>query len=127
MPQPNDALPRIVDATPDAVRELLASEREALVLLYLWGPNCPNCDFFASRLPKLLSELQGERLLLVKVNAYAYPELAREYGVFGIPHFLLFKAGRRLGKMSEFKGDAFWLAVIREHLPAAADAQGLPG
>jgi thioredoxin 1 len=112
--------PRVVDATPETVRELLAVGNDALALLYLWGPNCPNCDFFAKRLPNLLDQLDGERLRLVKVNAYQHPELAREYGVFGIPHFVLFKAGRRIGKMSEFKGDAFWLAVVREHLAAPA-------
>lgn len=113
--------PRLVTATPEQFRTLLAETDAQLLLLYLWGKNCPNCDFFASRLPNLLAELAGERILLVKVNVYDHPELAREFGVYGIPHFLLFKGGRRIGKMSEFKGDSFWLAVLREN------ASGLGG
>jgi len=108
----------LVSATPEEFDALLATRRDALLLLYLWGPNCPNCDFFATRLPKLREQLAGSPLVIVKVDAYAHPEFARRYGVFGIPHFLLFNDGKRLGKMSEFKGDAFWLAVVREHLPS---------
>jgi hypothetical protein len=31
--------------------------------------------------------------------------------------FHLFRDGVRLGKMSEFRGDDFFVGVIREHLP----------
>jgi thioredoxin-like negative regulator of GroEL len=103
---------------PEGLERLLASERDVLVVVYMRGPDCPNCDFFATRLPGLLSELDGAPLLLAKIDVYAHPEVARKYGVYGIPHFLLFRDGRRLGKMSEFRGDAFWLSVVREHLPA---------
>jgi thioredoxin 1 len=114
------ALPEVVMATPDEFDALLESRPDVLLLLYLWGTNCPNCDFFATRLPLLRKQLAGAALVIVKVDAYTHPEFARRYGVFGIPHFLLFSGGKRLGKMSEFKGDAFWLAVIREHLPEPA-------
>ena len=81
----------------------------------MWGPDCPNCDFFATRLPLLLEQLAGENVSFVKVDVYTYPELARRYGVYGIPHFMLFRGGKRIGRMSEFRGDAFFTAVIREH------------
>ena len=55
--------------------------------------------------------------MLVKVDVYAHPAVAHRYGIHGIPHFLLFRGGKKLGKMSEFRGDAFWLGVIRDHLP----------
>ena len=48
------------------------------------------------------------------LDVYAHPEVARRFAVHGIPHFLLFKNGKKLGKMSEFKGESFWLAVVRE-------------
>ena len=113
------ALPEVRAATPDEFDELLAERAAALVVLYMWGPDCPNCDFFATRLPGLLRALAGADVLFVKVDVYTYPELARRYGVYGIPHFLLFRAGKRIGKMSEFRGDGFFTAVIREHLPGA--------
>lgn len=109
--------PRVLSATPAEFDELVANNQSELVLLYLWGTNCPNCEFFAKRLPSLLRALSGAPLCIVKVDAYLHPEFATRLGVFGIPHFALFWRGRRLGKMSEFRGDAFFLEVIREHLP----------
>jgi thioredoxin-like negative regulator of GroEL len=112
------ALPEVITATPDEFDALLSKKSEELVLLYMWGPDCPNCDFFAARLPGVLRALAGARVVFVKVDVYAHPELARRYGVNGIPCFMLFRDGRRIGKMSEFRGDAFFAEVVREHLPA---------
>ena len=108
----------VLDAAPARLDALLAEHEgdDVLVVVYLWGPDCPNCDFFASRLPALLDTLGPANAILVKVDVYEHPEIARRYGVYGIPHFLLFRQGRKLGKMSEFRGDAFWLGVIRDQL-----------
>jgi len=108
--------PTVTIATPDEWDAILATRSDALLVLYMWGPNCPNCEFFATRLPHVLRALAGVNVHFVKVDVYAHPELARRYGVFGIPHFLLFREGRRLGRMSEFRGDAFFTQVIREQL-----------
>ena len=110
-------LPEVLAATPEEFDALLEARRDALIVLYMWGHDCPNCEFFAKRLPELLPQLADTPLVIAKVNVYERPEVARRYGVFGIPHFLLFSEGRRLGKMSEFRGDSFWLNVVREHLP----------
>jgi len=112
-----DEPPEVISATPEEFDALLDARRDVLVVLYLWGPDCPNCEFFAKRLPALLIQLASAPVVLVKVDVYERPEFARRYGVFGIPHFLLFSDGKRLGKMSEFRGDAFWLGVVRDHLP----------
>ena len=86
-------------------------------MLYFWGPDCPNCEFFASRLPTVLEQLGDVRARLVKVNAYEHDALATRFALYGIPQFYLYRDGKRLGKMSEFRGDAFFLQVLRDHLP----------
>lgn len=91
--------------------------RGELVIAYFWGHDCPNCDFFATRLPGLLAALAGTKCRLVKVNAYEHPDVARSHAIAGIPQFFLYRDGERLGRMSEFKSDGYWLAVVREHLP----------
>jgi thioredoxin-like negative regulator of GroEL len=93
----------------------LATHDHQLCVLYLWGPDCPNCVIFKRRLPHLLASLEDVPFKLFALDVYAYPEVARRFAVHGIPHFLLFKNGQRLGKMSEFRGDGFWSQVIREH------------
>jgi len=94
----------------------------ALVLAEFWGNGCPNCDVFHAAKPSLLSELGDVPLKLVTVDAYAHPALARRFGLFGIPAFLLFRDGRLLGRMSEYRGREFWLGVVRDHLPATEQA-----
>ena len=108
----------VTELTPIEAAELdsvLAIHDNRLRVLYLWGPDCPNCVIFKRRLPQLLASLSDVAFELFSLDVYAQPEVARRFAVHGIPHFLLFKNGRKLGKMSEFRGDAFWCQVIREH------------
>lgn len=93
----------------------LAAAGEQLLVLYLWGPDCPNCVIFKRRLPVLLESLADVRFRLLALDVYTHPEVATRFAVHGIPHFILFKAGKKLGKMSEFRGDRFWVDVVREH------------
>ena len=106
--------------TPEDLDRLLAQPSDRLLLLYLWGPDCPNCEIFKRSLPNLEPELAELPVDFVALDAYAHPEVARRYAVYGIPHFLLFRNGKKLGKMSEFRGEAFWLAVVREQAGAGA-------
>lgn len=99
--------------------QLVLEPRGELVVVDFWGPGCPNCDIYAAAEPALLSELDGARMRVVKVNAYEHEELARRYGLFGIPTFLLFKEGKLIGKMSQYYGKEYWLGVVRDHLPKA--------
>jgi thioredoxin 1 len=105
----------VSDVTPAELDELLERRSSQLLVLYLWGPDCPNCVIFKRSLPALLEALADVDFRFLQLDAYAYPEVARRYAVYGIPHFLLFKSGKRLGKMSEFRGEAFWESVVREH------------
>lgn len=104
-------------ATPETFDALVLEPAGELVVLYFWGPDCPNCEFFASRLPAVLEQLGDVRARLVKVNAYEHDALATRFALYGIPQFYLYRDGKRLGKMSEFRGDAFFLQVLRDHLP----------
>ena len=100
---------------PAELEARLAAQSPTLLIVYLWGPDCPNCLVFKRSLPKLLEQLSDVDAELIELDVYAYPEVARRYGVMGIPHFLLFKGGKKLGKMSEFRGTSYWANVVREN------------
>jgi len=99
-------------ATPETFDQLIAGAA-GLVVTYFWGPDCPNCEVFARELPELLPEVP-DGVRVVKVNAYEHPELARSFGIFGIPTFVLFKGGRKLGMMRQYYGRDYWTTVVKE-------------
>lgn len=99
--------------TPDSFDQLIAAPG-ALVVAYFWGPDCPNCEIFARDVPELLQAIPQD-VRVVKVNAYEYPELARRFALFGIPSFVLFKDGVKLGMMRQYYGREYWTAVVTEH------------
>ena len=108
----------MTELTPITAAELdgaISAPGDDLRVLYLWGPDCPNCVIFKRRLAFILESLDGVAFRLFALDVYAEPQVATRFAVYGIPHFLLFKSGKKLGKMSEFRGDQFWADVIREH------------
>lgn len=96
--------------TPETF-DALTSAGDGLVVAYFWGPECPNCEIFAKDLPTL--EVPAG-VKLVKTNAYEHPELARRFGIAGIPAFVLFKGGKKLGMMRQYYGRAYWTQVLAE-------------
>lgn len=86
---------------------------DGLVVAYFWGPDCPNCEIFAGDLPELLPQVP-DGVRLVKTNAYEHPELARRFGIAGIPAFVVFKGGKKLGMMRQYYGREYWTRVLTE-------------
>ncbi|RYZ33648.1 MAG: thioredoxin [Myxococcaceae bacterium] len=113
------AHPVSYEATTETFDSLVLEPRDELVVVDFWGPGCPNCDIYAASEPGLLAELEGAPMRVVKVNAYEHESLATRFSLHGIPTFLLFLNGQRLGKMSQYYGKPYWLGVIRDHLPKA--------
>jgi thiol-disulfide isomerase/thioredoxin len=109
----------VVPAAPDTFDRLVAGPD--LVISYFWGPDCPNCEVFARDLPGLLAQLpSGVRV--VKVDAYQFPALATRFGLFGIPAFILFKDGLKLGMMRQYHGREYWRRVVAEQAGLAPEA-----
>ena len=106
----------IIPITQSELDAAIAAPGTELRVLYLWGPDCPNCVIFKRQLPTVLELLRDVEFRLYALDVYAHPEVATRFAVHGIPHFLLFKSGKKLGKMSEFRGSRFWADVIREHV-----------
>ncbi len=73
-------------------------ERSAIpVLIDLWAAWCAPCRMMAPVLDRAAASLEP-RLRVAKLNTEAEPELAAQFGVRGIPAFVVMKAGREIAR-----------------------------
>ncbi len=80
--------------------------------VFFWGFDCPNCEVAKKILIDRREELKSLPLKWYEANIYEDFELGTRFGLFGIPVFMFFKDGKKLGKISPFPGfDPFLIAI----------------
>jgi thiol-disulfide isomerase/thioredoxin len=90
-----------------------------LVCVFFWGKDCPNCEMAKTVLVDRKSEIESLGLKWFHANIYDDFELATKFGLFGIPVFIFFKNGKKLGKISPFPGfEPFFEAVQKLKIKA---------
>lgn len=90
-----------------------AGNQGRLICVFFWGHDCPNCEIAKKTLLDRRAEAMDLRLKWYHVNVYRDFDLATRFGLFGIPVFIFFRDGRKLGRISPFPGfEAFRDAVV---------------
>lgn len=83
---------RVVQILPHTFeREVLKSDRP--VLVYFWAPWCADCQTMENVVLETAEEV-GDAARAGRVNTDAYPELAAQYGIRGVPTLLVFRGGK---------------------------------
>lgn len=81
----------------DFLQEVLACDVPALVAF--WASRCAPCQEVTPLLEALAGEYAG-RIKIAKLNVEENPQTPRQYGVRGVPTFILFENGRVCGRIA---------------------------
>lgn len=102
-------------ATTDFDNKINSAELgNQLVCVFFWGHDCPNCEIAKKVLVDRKMDVDNLKMKWYQANIYEDFELATRFGLFGIPVFMFFKNGKKLGKISPFPGfDPFYEAVSK--------------
>jgi thioredoxin 2 len=91
-------------ADPATFREIVSGARVP-VLVDFWADWCGPCKIAAPEVEKTAAEMAG-RALVLKVDTERHPELAAEFGVQGIPNFVVLKGGLLVNQQAGAVGSA---------------------
>ena len=75
-----------------------------LVGIFFWGHDCPNCEVAKNMLHQEYEQLNAFGFKWFHVNVYENFDLGTRFGLHGIPTFLFFYQGKKLGRISPFPG-----------------------
>jgi thioredoxin 2 len=67
------------------------------VVVDFWAPWCGPCRMVAPEIAKVAASNAG-RLIVIKVNTDALPELGERFGIRSIPTMAVFEDGREAGR-----------------------------
>jgi hypothetical protein len=83
-----------------------------LRILFLWGRDCPNCDIAKAQMLQSPARFQWPDVTWLHDNVYDDRPMATRFGLHGIPTFMVFRGGTKLGRISPWPGADHFIAAI---------------
>lgn len=118
-PKPARPTPEPVEYSPPVTLTNANFDQEVLkspipVMVDFWATWCGPCKRAAPAVDAAAKEFAG-KVKISKLNIDHHKKTASKYGVRGIPTFIIFKDGKRVGTESGFGGQKWLFNFIRTH------------
>lgn len=72
--------------------------------VFLWGEDCYNCNLFKQAALLHQRALQDLGLTWFQADVYADEALGLRFALHGVPTFVFYRGGRRLGRITSWPG-----------------------
>jgi putative thioredoxin len=113
--------PNVIDVNlKNFAAEVVRRSQDVPVLVDFWAEWCGPCKSLTSLLEKLAAEYGG-RFILAKCNSDENQDLARQFGIRGIPSCKLFKEGALVAEFQGAQAEGELRRFLNEHCADAAD------
>jgi len=98
--------------TADIDQAVIEAPGDDLRCVFLWGQDCYNCNLFKQ------AALLHQRALLdlglnwFQADVYADEALGRRFALHGVPTFVFYRGGKRLGRITSWPGLPQFAAAV---------------
>lgn len=114
--------------TADFDQVVVDAPGDDLRCVFLWGQDCYNCNLFKQAALLHQQALLDLGLTWFQADVYADEPLGRRFGLHGVPTFVLYRGGERLGRITGWPGLPQFVAAIRRlQGPQPRDEQSIHG
>ncbi len=94
--------------------DLIQNTSDELVCIFLWGQDCYNCNVFKQTAMNMQAQIQALDLQWFQADVYQDEALGLKFGLHGVPTFVFFHRGRRLGRISGWQGLPYFTQVVED-------------
>lgn len=91
-------------ASADFDQLVVQAPGDDLRCVFLWGEDCYNCNLFKQAALLHRQALLALGLTWFQADVYADEALGRRFSLHGVPTFVLYRGGRRLGRITGWPG-----------------------
>jgi hypothetical protein len=104
----------------DLDETVINASGDDLRCVFLWGQDCYNCNLFKQAALLHQRALRDLGLTWFQADVYADEALGLRFALHGVPTFVFYRGGKRLGRITSWPGlPQFVAAVTRLQNPAA--------
>ncbi len=96
----------------ETIDAAIAAAGDALVCVFFWGEDCFNCEMAKQAMLAQPASVRDLGLHWLHANVYEHPALGQRFGLHGVPVFMFFHRGTKLGRATGWHGDAQFAAAV---------------